>query len=293
MAVGRAIISPTENDGLDEPQKNIATSQKDAMDSGGSISSGPDMGIQESPETPEDSRRNATARGRVISSGPIQDSGLSFADKLSLARSNVESAARIPNRMYIQSVDKPNQRVDAQFQPERLKQVISTHWNKWDIPGISHQPLQYGFTENDHYEFELLFFAGAGSALNDVKHGTGFPPITKESAMKILDSRDQLMAWHYLRRQDELGGIGDTQRLLFVWPNFISLTCILVSTTFEYEQFNIKGQPTLFRANLVLEEIRDTIMYAEDILFTGNQRSGYAADPNGGPASLQYADDVG
>jgi hypothetical protein len=165
--------------------------------------------------------------------------------------------------MSIQSIDRPLDRVEAQFNPERLKETITANWNRFEIPGLSHEPMQYGFTANGRYEFELLFDAGKGAH-----------PIKPEAVQRNLQARNLLASWKYLRKQDVLGNIGDTQRLLFIWPNFISLTCVMSDdTVFEYEMFNSIGQPTSFRVQMKLEEIRDVILYAEDILSLGNQRS--------------------
>ena len=204
------------------------------------------------------SQSEVLSRGGLVSTGPQTDAP--GADPF---EDNFPTISRAPDRMYILSVDRPEDRVDAQFNPETLHETVSTHWNRWDIPGLSHQPMQYGYVANDRFEFELLFDAGKG-----------VHPISTAAVGDNLLCRDQLLSWQYLRRQDDLGGIGDTQRLLFVWPNFISLTCVLTSVSFTYAMFNAIGQPTAFRAQIQLEEIRDAIMYSEDVQIQGSQRSG-------------------
>lgn len=211
------------------------------------------------------SRNDVQARGGYVSDGPQTDNsgGDIFEDAF-------PRIATPPLRMYIASVDRPKDRVDAQFNPESLRETVSAHWNQWDVPGLSHQPLQYGFTTNDKFEFELLFNAGLsfGAGANPRRR-----PIPVSAVKDNLLRRDRLISWQYLRRQDDLGSIGDTQRFLFFWPNFISLTCVLTSVALTYDMFNSIGQPTSFRVQVALEEIRDTIIYAEDIIL-GSQRSG-------------------
>ena len=223
----------------------------------------PTEGLDGAERAIADSRNEARARGGTVSDGPQNGSQGSSIGRLEDAGNSLKAVATPPARMYIQSLDRPEDRVDAQFNPETLRETVSAHWNQWEIPGLSHQPLQYGFTTNDKFEFELVFDAGKGPH-----------PISASAVDDNLLCRDQLLSWQYLRRQDDLGNIGDTQRLLFVWPNFISITCVLTSASFTYEMFNSIGQPTAFRVQLQVEEIRDAILYAEDVQILGSQRSG-------------------
>jgi hypothetical protein len=176
--------------------------------------------------------------------------------------------------MYIQSVDHLAEKVIAQFNPEKLKETIGVDWQKFRIPGLSHQRLQYGSANNLEYRFELYFNAAGGTAMTDTAGATS--DIAPSQVTKNLAARDQLHAWTLRRRDESLGALGDTQRLLFVWPNFISLTCVLVSAEFEYTAFNRNGQPTCFRVEVLLEEIRDVMLYAEDVLDSGTQRGSKA-----------------
>lgn len=248
---------------LQSSEQAIAQSREDVSSRGGMLSSGPQqsasvVSLQSSEQAISRAQDGVRARGGKVSEGP--NKGGPVADPF---EDSFPTVMRTPERMYILSVDQPKDRMDAQFNPESLRETVSTHWNRWDIPGLSHQPMQYGYTANDRFEFELVFDAGKGT----------HPINTSKVAINLLH-RDLLLSWQYLRRQDDLGSIGDTQRLLFVWPNFISLTCVLTSVSFTYDMFNSIGQPTSFRAQIQLEEIRDAIMYSEDVQIQGSQRSG-------------------
>jgi len=227
------------------------------------------------------SQQDARNRGGQINSGPGRDIKRSKADDLEMARSNVVSVATFPQRMSICSVDRPEEIVTAQFNPEKLKETIGVDWQRFAIPGLTYQPQQYANTNNVQYRFELFFTAAKGSVVRDIS-GSGAGTAPSYSASKVLDdilaARRQLHAWAVLRKNDQLGGIGDTQRLLFDWPNFISMTCNIVSAEFEYEQFNLNGQPIAFKCDVLLEEVRDVAIYAEDILAQGTIRSGRQAE---------------
>jgi hypothetical protein len=241
--------------------------------------SGPD--IYRGEREVSDSQGDVLARGGQIASGPQRPQTSSFGEQLVTARNNIASVAFATERMYIQSVDRPEEIVQAQFNPEKLKENIGIDWARFNIPGLSYQPQQYGNTNNVQYRFELVFNAAAGASVRDTSgSGAGRAPTSSATTLleKILKARKQLLAWAVLSNRDQLGGLGDTQRLLFVWPNFISLTCNLVSVEFEYVQFNLEGPPVLFSCDVLLEEVRDVAIYAEDILAQGTMRSGRAPE---------------
>ena len=223
------------------------------------------------------SQQSVRARGGTINEGPRRQVNASKDDQLAVAQSNIVSAAVTPLRMYIQSVDRPDEVVEAQFNPEKLKETIGVDWQRFQIPGLTYQPQQYANTNNVQYRFDLFFTADVTVAVRDVSgSGSGTPPTNAASSVlaRNLAARDQLHAWAVLRKNDLLGGIGDTQRLLFSWPNFISMTCNIISAEFEYEQFNVDGLPVSFKCSVLLEEVRDVAIYAEDILAQGTIRSG-------------------
>ena len=237
---------------------------------------GPQAGLNAAQEEIENSQQAVRSRGGSVAGGLERASQESPTDLLAQAQANILAAAAIPERMYIQSVDRPEEKVEAQFNPEKLKETFGVDWQKFRIPGLSHQRLQYGSANNVEYRFELYFNAAAGWSMRDTGGVTS--DIGASLVAKNLAARNQLSAWRLRRREEVLGAIGDTQRLLFVWPNFISLTCVLVSAEIEYTAFNLIGQPTCFRVEVLLEEIRDVMLYAEDVLASGTQRSGKAPE---------------
>lgn len=169
----------------------------------------------------------------------------------------LEAAARTPARMSIANVSSGDS-IEAQFNPTEFEEALEVNWARQTIPGLSHQPLQYVNTGNKKFTLELNFEA--------------LDPTT--DLAQIHRDRRFLESLCYARR-----GAGDVlsggpPRALFVWPNVVSLTCVITSLSFKHSRFNLDGTPVQFTAKLGLEEIRDMRLFSEDVLANGTQRSG-------------------
>jgi hypothetical protein len=154
--------------------------------------------------------------------------------------------------------------VEAQFNPAEFEEALEVNWARQTVPGLSHQPLQFVNTGNVKYTIELHFEALDPTADID----------------QIHFARRFLQSLCYPRRgaEDIVGG--GPPRGLFVWPNVVSLTCVVTGLSFKYGRFNLDGTPIQFTAKVTLEEIRDVRLLSEDVLAAGSQRSGAA--PEGG-----------
>ena len=143
-----------------------------------------------------------------------------------------------------------------QFNPTEFSESLSVNYSKHIVPGLSHEVMQYVNTANDAFELELFFTAD-----------------TQDQIARNLIARRQIQSYHYPRRSG--GGIVNAgpPRLLFVWPQFISLTCVITSANFTYQQFTPGGQPIRFTAAITLEEIREIRLLADDILAFGSNRA--------------------
>jgi hypothetical protein len=89
-----------------------------------------------------------------------------------------------------------------------------------------------------------------------------------------LQARRFLQSLCYPRRGAANVAGGGPPRVLFVWPTFVSLTCVITSLGFKYSRFNLAGTPVHFTAKVALEEIRDVRLLSEEGLAHGTQRSG-------------------
>jgi hypothetical protein len=152
--------------------------------------------------------------------------------------------------------------IDAQFNPTEFEEALEVNWARQTVPGLSHQPLQFVHTGNAKFTLELNFEAQDPTTNLD----------------EIHRSRRFLQSLCYPRRgaDDVIGG--GPPRALFVWPNVVSLTCVVTALSFKYGRFNLDGTPVQFTAKVTLEEIRDVRLLSEDVLQDGTQRSGTATE---------------
>ena len=172
-----------------------------------------------------------------------------------------EIVQRKPERMSFSNlVDATT--LEAQFNPEELNETLQANWAELAVTGLSLKPQQYEGTENHGFAFRLRF-AGIDSDGNKVAD--------------IHFARRYLMSLFYARRgaQDIIGG--SAPRFLFLWPNFISLTCVIHSLRMRHFHFGRDGLPLHFDADVTIKEIRDVRLFGEDVLSDGTLRSGEAA----------------
>lgn len=150
----------------------------------------------------------------------------------------------------------------AQFNPTELEENLETEFFPVPIIGMSFQPLQYLFTKNVKFNFELRF-----SAMQP--YGTTFV----EAQDSIIAAHDFLSAMCYPRKNGESIETGSPTRVLFVWPGFISMVCVIRSLSFKFTRFDQQtGRPTEFTAKLGIEEARVSRIDAADVVANGTIR---------------------
>ncbi len=168
---------------------------------------------------------------------------------------------RKPERMSFSNLANATT-LEAQFNPEELNEDLKAVWGEIPIAGLSHKPQNYEGTDNHVFSFKLQFAVqdSDGNKLAD-----------------ITFARRYLQSLFYARRgaQDIVGGA--PPRFLFVWPNFISLSCVIHSMKMRHFHLGRDGQPYHFDADVVIKEIRDVRLFSEDVFFEGTFRSGVAA----------------
>ena len=145
----------------------------------------------------------------------------------------------------------------AQFNPEQLQESIGVNYAKLQVPGLSHTRKHFINTDDVKFDFELWYHAVGGSA---------------EDLAAILEDRKFLYALTHPWRADGINR-GGPPRVLFIWPTFISLTCVVTGLSFTYTQFSKTGAPVAWKCKVTLEEIRDVFVSMEDILSLGTQRA--------------------
>lgn len=170
--------------------------------------------------------------------------------------------------------------LEAQFNPEKLKEKLDVEWSELEVQGMSHRPQQYGGTANHEFKFTLQFNCvdnGGGdmvtndpSLLNQPRAVSGS---TQNRQGDILLARNYLLSMAYgpRGRQDIVGS--SPSRFLFVWPGLVALTAVLHSLEIEHTQFDLQGRPMIFDADITIKEIRDVRLYSDDVFFDGTFRS--------------------
>lgn len=142
------------------------------------------------------------------------------------------------------------------FFPSTLTETIVVSYSRQKIVGMSHSQLQYGNTEN--YDLKGLDFF--------------FRTTTPEEAFANSEARKFLMSVCYSREGAMGVRGGGPPRVLFIWPQLISLTCKLTTLQFKHTKFNVRGAPTVTSAKFDLEEVRNARLTSEAVRTFGTIR---------------------
>jgi len=170
-------------------------------------------------------------------------------------------------KMFIRDL-KTLERLEAQFNPDHLEETLNVEWVRLAIPGLSHRRKQYNYTDDHKISFELIFDA----LLADVDGG---------GMQSIEDARRFLLSLCYAKRGAQRVQDGQATRVLFVWPKFMSLTCVITSLKFKHARFNVEGRPSYFTVSVSVEEIRDARLDSEAVRNDGTLRSSASANEDG------------
>jgi hypothetical protein len=157
-----------------------------------------------------------------------------------------------PPRMTITNVV-TGEFCEPQYNPAEFQEKLGATYAKLAIPGLSQQVKH--FTNTDDITYSMTFdFDCKGMGPGGLK--------------ALLDARTFFRALVHPTRASAIDR-GGPPRALFIWPNFMSLTCVLTSCTLNYTEFSIQATPSRMSAQVTLEEIRDKFVSMEDILVNG------------------------
>lgn len=143
--------------------------------------------------------------------------------------------------------------LEAQFNPEEVTETVGAVYAKQTVPGLSHTVKQFVNTADVGIGFTMMWSSHEGTSAH----------------LYAAYARRFLQSCHYPRRTAGSIATAGAPRLLFVWPEMFSLTCVMTTCTFSYKAFNFAGAPIIFSAQVALEEIRDAIITCEDVLDVG------------------------
>ena len=168
-----------------------------------------------------------------------------------------------PPKMHLQDLT-TLERLDVQFNPASVEDAVRVQWVKQKIPSLSHQKLQYDYTDNTHINLELIF---------DSFYPGDVTPL--ETARKFIQSLCYL------------GETGVFHRVLALWPGFFSLVCVIDGDVkSKSTRFNSEGQPTYVTITVPLTEIRDSRLTSEAVRSTGLTRSSAPATVTDGAGDV-------
>ena len=154
---------------------------------------------------------------------------------------------------------KTGERLAFLLNPTEFSEGVQVNYNRLQVPGLSHQVLQYVSTGNVSLPMEFYldkFFAA-----------------TIETDPDLLNFKRFLQALTVpVGGEEDVVG-GGPPRVLFVWPGLISLTCVITTLEFKYEQFNRDAEVLVYRARTTFEEIRDARVTSDEIRESGSLRA--------------------
>ncbi len=148
----------------------------------------------------------------------------------------------------------------SQFLPAEFETTLEVEYVKLKVPGLSHAPQQYVQTGNQGFDLELVYRTREA-----------------DDAEWIAQARNFCQSLCYPRAGADSIITGAPSRVLVVWPNFLSLTCIVTKVQEKHSAFSREGFPVRSVFRLTLEEIRDVRLTAEDVDLLGLQRGSGSA----------------
>lgn len=146
-----------------------------------------------------------------------------------------------------------------QYNPEQLESNFGVTYADLQVPGLSHKRRHFINSENAGFNFDLQYRA----------IGTNQDQVTAiQTDKKWFQS---LTKPH--RAANFLIGRGGAPRVLFIWPEYISLVCTIESLKIVDTQFRSTGMPVAFTMSVAMKEVGDVFVSMEDVLNSGLQRT--------------------
>lgn len=143
--------------------------------------------------------------------------------------------------------------LEAQYNPTELEEKVGANWARLAALGNSHETLQFTNGKNDLFNFTLFWSSANGGPAQQT---------VIERARRFLKS--------VVKPRSVIGGglikSAGAPRVLFVWPNLLSVECIVTDVTLKHTRFNLLGQTVFYSAVCALEVIRDDFISSDDVL---------------------------
>lgn len=162
------------------------------------------------------------------------------------------------------------------YTPTEFTETIIVNWTRQAVTGLSHEVLQYGNTAS--YQIPGLEFFISGIPQQPAR-GDFRGPTDTDAADRAEELRKFLMSLCYASESAQTVRDGAPPRILFCWPEMISLTCIIDQLSIRHEKFNRNGRSVIMRATMTLDEIRDVRLTSEQVRIQGTRRPSAQAIP--------------
>lgn len=188
-------------------------------------------------------------------------------------------------KMRIIKLNEPEQSLIVQFNPTQFRETVTANYSELAPIGGTGKTLHFSGNDNHKFEMELFFHAnhaqpGGRSPFldSDLIPEEGITNVRNvinsqnERLFQIHDARNFLLSLVYPANSGDIT-LAAPPRVLLVWPEMISMTCVVRSVNIQHELFTVHGASRMYRANLTFEEVRDIRLLQEDVILNGTIRS--------------------
>lgn len=176
---------------------------------------------------------------------------------------DLKDVAEYPTRGFLVDL---NSAAEFEFpmNPSGLEESIGVNWKRQSVVGFSHPILQFASTDA-HSLPGVDFYVDRYQMSRDLGKNV--------TAKDFLAFKRFCQSLTVPPRGAENVAGGSPPRVLFVWPEVVSLVCVVANVSIRYERFAHDGSPVAYRVRVDFLEIRDSRMTSEEIFDDGSQRA--------------------
>ena len=142
--------------------------------------------------------------------------------------------------------------IECLVNPTQLSEKLQVNWNRLAVLGLSYQVLQFQSTANRQLsgvEFYLSRFFAA----------------EQPGDVNILEFRAFLRALTVPPQGTEDVAGTTPPRVLFIWPEVVTVECVVTSVEFTYKQLAVDNTILVYTAGVTFEEILDARVTSEEL----------------------------
>jgi hypothetical protein len=163
----------------------------------------------------------------------------------------IEHAVSRPPRCYLVNVTTA-EGMGCLLNPTQLAEKVQVGWSRLQVPGLSHQVLQFQATGNRQLSSVEFYLDKVFAA-----EQPGDPD--------IMEFRRFLRALTVPPAGTAGAPATAPPRVLFIWPGVLSIEAVLTDVEFQYRQFGADGAVLVYAATCSFEEILDARVTSEDL----------------------------